>query len=84
MADDPIKEAFDNVKEEYEEFRTHWGKVLEAISDVDQCKPGDDMGKMMEKLEETVHQVRTGGVFGSGVNGYTRALENWKEVSGKK
>ncbi len=85
MADDPIKDAFDKVKEEYEEFRNHWGKVLEAISEVDQCKPGDDMATMMEKLEDTVHKVRTGGVFGSGVNGYTRALEDWKELSnGKK
>jgi hypothetical protein len=84
MADDPVKDAFEELKEEFNEFRGQWGEILAVVSEVDQCKPGDDLAKAMEKLEAIVHKVRTGGVFGAGVNDYDRALKNWKEAGNAK
>jgi hypothetical protein len=80
MAKDTTSEAFEEVTLEYNEFRGAFGAVLNAMSQVDQAKPGDDIGALLETLEETVNNVRTGGMMGSGVNGYTRARKHWQET----
>lgn len=80
MAKDTTSEAFAEVTSEYNEFRGAFGAVLNAVSQVDQAKPGDDIGALLEALEEVLNKVRTGGMMGSGVHGYTRALRNWQET----
>jgi hypothetical protein len=79
MAKDTTSEAFAEVTSEYNEFRGAFGAVLNAVSQVDQAKPGDDIGALLEALEDAVNKVRTGGMMGSGVNGYNRARKNWQE-----
>lgn len=80
MAKDTTSEAFAEVTSEYNEFRGTFGAVLNAVSQVDQAKPGDDIESLLDKLEETVKKVATGGMMGSGINGYTRALKRWQET----
>jgi hypothetical protein len=80
MAKDTTSEAFAEVTSEYNEFRGTFGAVLNAVSQVDQAKPGDDIESLLDKLEETVKKVRTGGIMGSGINGYSRAVKHWQET----
>ncbi len=80
MAKDTTSEAFAEVTSEFNEFRGSFGAVLNAVSQVDQAKPGDDIESLLDKLEETVKKIRTGGMMGSGVNGYSRARNHWQET----
>jgi phage-related tail protein len=80
MAKDSVSEAFEEVTKEFNEFRKEFGAILNAVSQLDQAKAGDDVEALLEKLEEAVGMVRTGGVLGSGVNDYSRARENWQEA----
>jgi hypothetical protein len=80
MAKDTTSEAYEEVTSEYNEFRGAFGAVLNAVSQVDQAKPGDDIAALLESLEEIVNKVRTGGMMGSGVNSYDRARKNWQET----
>lgn len=84
MAKDSANEAFEEVTKEFNQFRGAFGAVLNAVSQVDQAKPGDDLEALLEALEDTVKKVRTGGLMGSGVNSYSRARKNWQEALNAK
>ena len=49
---------------------------------VEKAGPEDDISGLLEQLEERVHEVRTGGVVGSGAHGHRRALEKYREQKG--
>jgi hypothetical protein len=83
-SDDPVKEAFEDVKSEFNDFRNSFGHILEVVSEVDQAKAGDNVEALLEKLEDAVHKVRTGGVMHSGINSYSRALKDWHEAQHPK
>jgi hypothetical protein len=80
MGKQTVDEAFEEVKTEFNEFREEFGNVLNAVSQVDQAKPGDDIEALLEALEDTVNKVRTGGLMSSGVNDYSRARASWQEA----
>ena len=62
-----------------------YGKVRELLTEVhvrlaavDRAGPEDDLESLLDELEDAVKRARTGGAFGSGANGHTRALKAWK------
>jgi hypothetical protein len=79
MAD--IEKARREVDDEFEQFRERYGRVLEAVQRVSDAGPLDDVHGLLERLEEIVHEVRTGGAFGGGAKGHRRALEKYNEIA---
>jgi hypothetical protein len=75
MSNSQLDKAREEVTEEYEEFRRQYGRVLEAVQRVSDAGPLDDIHGLLHRLEETVHDVRTGGAIGSGAKGHREALE---------
>jgi hypothetical protein len=67
--------------DEYGQVRRHLDKIQDAFDKVQKAGPEDDLSSLLDKLESVVHEVRTGGIVGSGANGHKRALENWKEAT---
>jgi hypothetical protein len=84
MSKSPLDKARDEVTEEYEEFRRQYGRVLEAVQRVSDAGPLDDVHGLLHRLEEVVHEVRTGGVIGSGAKGHRAALEKLHKLESPK
>ena len=81
MSDDTAKYRKE-MDEEFAQFREHLGQILEAVDSVDKAGPTDDVSSLLERLEDTVHQVRTGGILGSGAKGHREAREHWLKSRG--
>jgi hypothetical protein len=79
MATD-INEARKKLDDEYGQVRRHFGKIHEALDELEKAGPEDDISHLLEKLEDTVKEVRTGGVIGSGAHGHHRALKDYNEL----
>jgi hypothetical protein len=77
-----IDDARRQVEKEFEQFRTEFGRVLEAVQRVSDAGPFDDVHGLLERLEDTVNEVRTGGVVGSGAKGHREALEQLRRIEG--
>ena len=82
MAGSSIDKARREVEKEFEQFRESFGRVLEAVQRVSDAGPFDDVHGLLERLEDTVKDVRTGGIVGSGAKGHREALEKYHEVTG--
>lgn len=63
-------------------MRRHLDNIREAMDDVERAGPEDDLCGLLETLEKRVHEVRTGGVVGSGAHGHRRALEEYRDLNG--
>jgi hypothetical protein len=66
-----------------------YGRVRELLTDVhvrlaaiDRAGPEDDLEGLLKELEDSVQKARTGGAFGSGAKGHSRALRDWKQAMG--
>jgi len=45
--------------------------------------PEDDISQMLEDLEDTIKEVRKGGLIGSGAKGHREAREKFFELKGR-
>ncbi|MEZ5262943.1 MAG: hypothetical protein AB7W59_21880 [Acidimicrobiia bacterium] len=77
-----LDDARQELDKEYRQFREQWGRVHVAMSDVDRAGPTDDIHALLEKLEDVVKDVRTGGVWGSGAKGHRAARQDWLDAGG--
>ncbi|MEZ5232107.1 MAG: hypothetical protein R2749_05290 [Acidimicrobiales bacterium] len=77
-----LDDARQELDKEYRQFREQWGRVHVAMSDVDRAGPTDDIHALLEKLEDVVKDVRTGGVWGSGTKGHRAARQDWLDAGG--
>ena len=83
MSTDDIAKRRKEMDDEFAQFREHLGKILEAVDEVNQAGPEDDLSARLETLEDVVHKVRTGGILGSGAKGHREAREKWLEAKAK-
>lgn len=79
MATD-INEARKKLDDEYGQVRRKLDKIQDALDEVTKAGPEDDISGLLEELEKVVHEVRTGGVVGSGAHGHRRALDDFNEA----
>ncbi len=80
MADD-LDKARKRLEDEYGQVRRHLDRIRRALDDVERAGPEEDLYELLHQLEKRVHEVRTGGVIGSGAHGHRRALERYRELS---
>lgn len=81
MSDD-LGKARQEMDQEYRQFREHLGEILEAVDRVSRAGVTDDVYGLLERLEDTVHKARTGGLLGSGAKGHREAREDWLKLGG--
>jgi hypothetical protein len=82
VAADDLDEARRRLEDEYGQVRRHLDRIRDALHDVEQAGPEDDVSGLLEKLEERVHEVRTGGMIGAGAHGHRRALDDYRKLKG--
>jgi hypothetical protein len=75
-----INEVRRKLDDEYGQVRRKLDKIQNALDDVEKAGPEDDLSDLLEKLEKVVHEVRTGGIVGSGAHGHKRARDEWLEL----
>ena len=80
MPSSSIDDARREVEKEYEQFRERYGVLLEAVQRVSDAGPFDDVYELLERLEDVVEDVRTGGAFGEGAKGHRKALAKLREL----
>ncbi len=78
-----IEEARQELDEEYRKVREDLEEVRMAMIAVDQAGPEDDLYERLERLEKVAGSVRTGGLVGSGAKGHRKALERYRDISGR-
>jgi hypothetical protein len=79
-----LDEARKKLDDEYGQVRRHLQKIHEALDKVEKAGPEDDLHGLLKTLEDTVKEVRDGGVVGSGANGHRRALKEYRELKDGK
>lgn len=82
MSADDLDKARREMDQEYAQFRQHLGEILEAVDEVTRAAVTDDVYGALERLEDHVHKVRTGGLLGSGAKGHRAAREDWLKAGG--
>ena len=70
--------------DEYGQVRRHLQKIHDDLDKVEKAGPEDDLHGLLKTLEDTVKEVRDGGVIGSGANGHRRALKDYLEIKNGK
>lgn len=83
MGDD-LQDARDELDKEFEQLRKNLGHIHAALADVSDAGPTDDVSALLEKLEDVVKEVRTGGLLGGGAKGHAKARKEYFELQGKK
>jgi hypothetical protein len=79
MAKD-LNDLRSKLDDEYGQVRRKLDKIQQAFDEVEKAGPEDDVFEALEKLEKVVHEVRTGGIVGSGAHGHRRARDEWLEA----
>jgi len=79
MADD-LEKAKKRLDDEYGQVRRRFDEIHERFDRVVSAQPGDDLEGLLKDLEKKVKQVRTGGLFRHGANGYTRARKRYEKA----
>ncbi len=74
MADD-LDEARRELDKEFADVRKDLRKIHDAVNDVEAAGPEDDVSELLERLEDVVKEVRTGGLLGGGAKGHKTARE---------
>lgn len=79
-----LDEARAELDKEFRQFREQLGHITTALEDVQNAAATDDVYGLLERLEDTVKRVRTGGFVGSGAKGHREAREEWLSAQGKR
>ncbi len=82
MSKDELQKATEELHDEYEQFRKEYGKVLEAVQRVSDAEPTDDVYGLLDRLEDVVKEVRTGGMLKGGAKGHRKAREEYLKLVG--
>jgi hypothetical protein len=75
-----LEEARKRLDDEYGQVRRKLDNIHKALDEVDAAGPEDDVYGLLKDLENTVEEVRDGGIVGSGANGHRRALEDYRKA----
>lgn len=75
-----LEEARKKLDDEYGQVRRNLDKIHKALDAVNKAGPEDDLSKLLEKLEDEVKEVRTGGMLGHGANGHKRARDEYLQL----
>ncbi len=75
-----LEKATEELSEAFEDVREDLGRVFVAFEDLRGAGPADDINQLLETLEDTVKDVRTRGLVGSGANKHKRARERWLKL----
>lgn len=75
-----LAEARKKLDDEYGQVRRHLDKIHRALDELEKAGPEDDLHDLLEKLEDQVKEVRTGGLMGHGANGHKRARKEYLEL----
>ncbi|HEY8548212.1 MAG TPA: hypothetical protein VIL36_24305 [Acidimicrobiales bacterium] len=75
-----LEQARKKLDDEFGQVRRKLGKIREKLEKVEAAGPEDDLHGLLEDLEETVKEVRDGGIVGSGANGHRRARKRYLEL----
>jgi hypothetical protein len=75
-----LEEARKRLDDEYGQVRRRLDNIHKALDKVDAAGPEDDLYGMLKDLENSVEEVRDGGLVGSGANGHRRALDDYRKL----
>ena len=70
--------------QEFRQVRENLDRIRKELDRVAAAGPEDDLYSMLDDLESTVKEARTGGLVGSGAKGHREAREKYFELRGKK
>lgn len=79
-----LEKATEELNEAYEKVREDLGRVFVAFEDLRNAGATDDVHGLLDRLEEVIKDVRTGGVIGSGAHSHRRARDRWLEAGGQQ
>ena len=79
MADN-LEDARRTLDDEFGQVRRHLDKIHKQLDKVERAGPEDDLSELLEELEDTVKEVRTGGIVGSGAKGHREALDDYRKL----
>lgn len=74
---EPLSDARRKLDDEFGQVRRHLSKIHDAVQKVEAAGPEDDLFELLEDLEKTVKEVRTGGLIGSGAKGHREARKEY-------
>jgi hypothetical protein len=77
---DDLRQELDK---EFQQVRKQLSKIHEALDTLEKAGPEDDISELLKKLEDSVKEVRTGGLIGSGAHGHDKARKKYLEAKGK-
>jgi hypothetical protein len=77
---DSLGEARKRLDDEFGQVRRKLDKIRKKMDAVDAAGPEDNVHDLLKDLEDTVKEVRDGGVVGSGANGHRRALKDYLDL----
>ena len=77
-----LDDARKRLEDEYGQVRRHLDKIRHSLDAVERAGPEDDLYGLLDELEKRVHEVKTGGVIGSGAHGHKRALDDYRKLRG--
>ena len=80
--DTELDDARKELDKEFKQVRDNIDKIRQKLDLVSAAGPEDDIAALLDELEDTVHQVRTGGLLGSGAKGHKKAREKYFELKG--
>jgi hypothetical protein len=81
---DSLSEARKRLDDEFGQVRRKLDKIHKALDKVEEAGPEDDLHGLLKDLEDTVKEVRDGGIVGSGANGHRRALKDYLDLKNKQ
>ncbi len=81
--DNDLEDARKELDQEFNQLRKDLDKIRERFDAVTAAGPEADISELLEDLEDTVKQVRTGGMIGSGAKGHREAREKYFKAKGK-
>jgi hypothetical protein len=79
-----LDDAREELDKEFRQLRDNLGHIHAALADVDQAGPLDDVSALLERLEDVVKEVRTGGLVGGGAKGHAKARKQYLEMKGER
>lgn len=79
-----LDDAREELDKEFRQLRDNLGHIHAALADVDRAGPLDDISALLEKLEDVVKEVRTGGLVGGGAKGHAKARKKYLEMKGER
>ncbi|MGE0877551.1 MAG: hypothetical protein AB7L13_06425 [Acidimicrobiia bacterium] len=78
-----LADARKKLDDAFADFRKDLAKIHKALDKVDAAGPEDDVYELLEKLEDEVKNVRTGGLIGGGAKNLRKAREEFLKQKGQ-